>query len=61
MYVPQKKKQKPTTTLSAYLIRKLKQYCVTYLTNHYQPTSLARRGVIRIGAAFGIYVEFLKA
>lgn len=56
MCVPEKKKIK--TTLSAYLIRKLKQYCVTYLRNHYQPTSLARRGVIRIGDALGIYIEF---
>lgn len=55
-----KKKKKPTT-LSAYLIRKLKQYCVTYLTNHYQPTSLARRGVIRIAEGFGICLEFLKS
>lgn len=54
--VCQRKKIK--TTLSAYLIRKLKQYCVTYLRNHYQPTSLARRGVIRVGDALGIYIEF---
>lgn len=46
--------------LSAYLIREQKQYCVTYLTNRYQPTGLAKSGVIRIGAAFRIYIEFLK-
>lgn len=54
MFVPEK------NTLSAYLIRKQKQYCVTYLTNHYQATGLAKRGVIRIRAAFRICVEFLK-
>lgn len=53
MFVPEIK------NLSAYLIRKQKLYCVTYLTNHYQPTSLAKRGVIRIGAAFRIYIELL--
>lgn len=52
MFVPEKK------NLSAYLIRKQKQYCVTYLTNHYQQTGLAKRGVIRIGTAFKIYIEF---
>lgn len=54
MFVPEEKPK----NLSAYLIRKQKQYCVTYLTNHYQATGLAERGVIRIRAAFRIYVEF---